>query len=133
MNYSKIEIAVEALIQAQKFHEASNFICAQILLGASQTIIKDLCKANGIQSSISDIVEFSGYEYSEVHNIVVGTYNKTKHADRDPFDTVFVSAENIKMHMEVAVSDLLRLDPNLINIIPDVFGYVYLLRKNKKL
>jgi len=126
--HSRLEIAIEALLQAQKFYEASNYICAVILAGASQQVIHDLCIANGKESVIKTIGQLSGHGAKKVHNLIVDSYNKSKHADRDPNDSVFVSSDEARVLMTVAATDLLKFPHVLSKEVLEFFDFIRSIR-----
>lgn len=108
-NYSKIEIAITALIRAKELFILRDFVSATMLAGAGQQIVRDICKSKGIDPTIKTITDASGHPSKMVHNLVVDVYNKMKHADSDPEGMVEVCEEEPRMLMTLAATDLVRM------------------------
>jgi len=47
---------------------------------------------------------------NDIRNLVVNSYNKMKHADKDPNDDIEVTADAPKALMVIAAADLMRLN-----------------------
>ena len=107
--YSKIEIAITSLLRAKDFFVTGDYVAATILAGAGQQIVRDVCKSRGIDPTIKTIINESGHSAKMVHNLVVETYNKMKHADSDPEGMVEVCEEEPRMLMTLAATDLMRM------------------------
>ena len=108
-SYSKIEVAVVALIQAKELYLLGDYVSATILAGAGQQIVRDTCKNRGTETTIKTISNASGQPAQLVHKLVVDGYNKMKHADNDPEGVVEVSEAEPRMLMTLAATDLMRL------------------------
>ena len=131
-NYKQIEIAIESLLQAQKFYEASNFICSVILGGAGQRILHDLCSTEGIEPVVETIGNFNGHGKNRVHGLITNCYNKLKHADRDANDDVFVSSDEARVLLTVAATDLLRLNTTKSVEILNFIKFIERLKKDSQ-
>lgn len=107
--YSKIEVAVTALLRAKELFILGDYVSATILAGAGQQIVRDICKSREIEPTIKTISDVSGHPSGMVHNLVAYAYNKMKHADNDPEGVVEVSEEEPRMLMTLAATDLMRL------------------------
>lgn len=122
--HSRIGVAIEALLQAGEFYKAENYICAVILAGASQQVLRDLCVANGVEPTVKTVARLSDKSTNMVHNMIVAAYNKTKHADVDPKDPVFISKDEARMLITIATTDLMRLQPIENQKIMDFLNFV---------
>lgn len=107
---SKSEIAVVALLRATQCYQNADWIAASILASAAQQVLRDLCEARGIGTTIDMVSASLGHETSDVHNIVVASYNGMKHADRDPNRDVVVSPAEPQALIVMAAADLARLN-----------------------
>jgi hypothetical protein len=107
---SKSEVAVVALLKATQCYQNADWISSTILAGAAQQVFRDLCEARGIGSTIDMVSASLGYRTSDVHNLVVGSYNGMKHADRDPTSLVSVSPAEPQALIVMAAADLIRLN-----------------------
>lgn len=128
--YSRIEIAIESLIQAQKLYGESNFICSVILAGAAQQVIRDLCKSKKIEPVIKTIGKISGRKPKDIHDLIVESYNKSKHADINPNENVFVSADEARVLMTVAATDLMRIDRIQSKRVMDFIEFIRSIKSN---
>jgi hypothetical protein len=108
--HSKSEAAVVALLKATHCYPNAVWILSTILAGAAQQVFRDLCEARGIGSTIEMVSASLGYRTSDVHNLVVGSYNGMKHADRDPTSLVSVSPAEPQALIVMAAADLIRLN-----------------------
>lgn len=108
--HSKSEVAVVALLRATQCYQSADWISATILAGAAQQVLRDLCEAHGIGTTIDMVSASLGHQTSEVHNLVVASYNDMKHADRDPTRDVSVSPEEPQALIVMAAADLVRLN-----------------------
>jgi hypothetical protein len=80
------------------------------LAGAAQQVLRDLCEARGIDITIDMVSASLGHQTSEVHNLVVASFNGMKHADRDPTCDVLVSPAESQALIVMAAADLARLN-----------------------
>lgn len=107
--FSKVEIAVTLLIRAKELFKLGEYVPSTVLAGAGQQLLRDLCKARGVDPTIQTISEASGHSEKEIHRLVVDTYNKMKHADVDPDDSIVISEQEPRVLMTLAAVDLMRL------------------------
>jgi hypothetical protein len=107
--FSKVEIAVQLLLRAKELFKSGEYVPSTVLAGAGQQLLRDLCKARGVDSTIQTISEVSGHSEKKIHQLVVDTYNKMKHADVDPDDSVVISEQEPRVLMTLAAVDLMRL------------------------
>jgi hypothetical protein len=108
--HSKSEVAVVALLRATQCYQNADWISATILAGAAQQVFRDLCEARGIGTTIDMVSASLGHRTSDVHNLVVGSYNGMKHADRDPTRPVSVSPAEPQALIVMAATDMARLN-----------------------
>jgi len=131
--YTKIQVAVRALIQAKELYLQSDYVSATILAGAGQTIVRDVCKSRGIEPTIKTVSNQSGFTVKEIHNLVVDSYNKMKHADTDPDGFVNVSEEEPRALMTLAATDLMRLKEIKSQEISDLIEFVRMVKVPQRL
>ena len=108
--YTKIEIALNALYGAKELFINKDYISANILAGAGQQIVRDLCISRGIGPTLETISEVVNHPTNVVRNLLVDAYNKMKHAERDPDELVNISHQEPIALMTVAATDLVRLN-----------------------
>jgi hypothetical protein len=107
--HSKSSVAICSLIRAKACYLEGDWISSTILAGAAQRILKDLCVAAGIESTIDTVSASLGRKPYEVHNLITTSYNGMKHADRDPEGTIDVSSKEPQALIVMAAADLVRL------------------------
>ena len=127
-SYSKIEVAVAALLRAKELFLSADYVSATILAGAGQQIIRDVCKSREVEPAIKTISNVSGHPAKLVHNLVADAYNKMKHADIDPEGIVEVSEDEPRMLMTLAATDLMRLKEITSKEIADFIEFVQTLK-----
>lgn len=126
--FTKIEVAVRALLQAKERYLQADYVSATILAGAGQKIVRDICKSRGIEPTIKTLSNQSGFTVQEIHNLVVDSYNKMKHADTDPDGFVNVSEEEPRALMTLAATDLMRLKEIKSKEIADFTDFVRVIK-----
>ena len=122
--YTKIQVAVRALIHAKELYLQADYVSATILAGAGQRILRDICERRGIESTLEKVSNQSGFKVKEIHNLVVDSYNKMKHAKTDPDGLVNVSEEEPRALMTIAASDLMLLQEIKSKEIADFTDFV---------
>jgi hypothetical protein len=110
MKCTKLEIAVSSLTTARKLFADGDYISSNILAGAGQQILRDLCLSRGIETTIATLSSSTGHPVNDIHNLVVNSYNKMKHADKDPNDDIEVSEDAPRALIVLAATDLMRLN-----------------------
>lgn len=129
--HSKSEVAVVALLRATQCYQNADWISATILAGAAQQVLRDLCEARGIGTTIDMVSASLGYRTSDVHNLVVASYNGMKHADRDPARDVFISSGEPQALMVMAATDLVRLNIPHSSAIGEILNFVKSFNKDE--
>jgi hypothetical protein len=109
--HSKSEVAIAALLRAKECFQADDWISSTILAGAAQQVLRDLCEARGLPTTIGKVSASLGHQEIDVHNLIVCSYNGMKHADRDPDKDVSVSSAEPQALIVMAAADLARLNP----------------------
>ena len=122
-SYSKIEVAIELMLCAKNLYQQENHVCATILAGAAQQIVRDLCKANQIEPTIKTLAEHQCRDGTELHDFISFTYNKLKHANREQNDVV-VGEDEARVLIELAATDLIRLKVNPNQSIVEILNFV---------
>lgn len=107
--YTKIEVAIKLLLQSKELFLSGDYVSSTVLAGAGQQIVRDISKSRGIEPTIQTISNVSGHSTRKIHDLVVGAYNKMKHADNDPEGVVEVSEDESRVLMTLAATDLMRL------------------------
>lgn len=121
--YSKIEVAVELLIDAKKLLENGRYVSATVLAGAAQQIVRDICRKKQIDPAIKTLAKNEILDRTELHDFISCTYNKLKHANKEQFDVV-VSEDETRVLMGLAATDLMRLNVNPNKSIVDILNFV---------
>lgn len=131
--HSKSEIAVVALLRATQCYQNADWIAATILAGAAQQVLRDLCEARGIGTTIEMVSASLGHQTRDVHRIVVTSYNGMKHADREPTCDVLVSPAEPQALIVMAAADLARLNIPYSSAIGEILNFVMSFNKKKLL
>ena len=122
--HTKAEIAISSLLQAKRMFLAGDYISATILAGAGQQILRDLCKSRAVMPTIARLSGSSGYSVKSIHNLVTDSYNKMKHAEKDPEEMVEVSEDEARVLMTLAATDLMLLKEIKSKEISDFVDFV---------
>jgi len=110
--YSKSDVAMTALLRAKECFQAGDWISSTILAGAAHQVLRDLCEARDIPTTIGTLSASLGHQVSDVHNIIASSYNGMKHAKKDPDKDVSVSSAEPQALFVMAAADLARLNPS---------------------
>jgi hypothetical protein len=94
------------------------------LAGAGQRILKDICINRDIEPTLVTISTKSGFPVKDIHDLLVYSYNKMKHADKDPEDFIEVSQAEPRSLMTVAATDLMKLKEIKSKEISDFVDFV---------
>lgn len=130
--FSKVEIAVTLLIRAKELFKLGEYVSSTVLAGAGQQLLRDLCVARGVDPTIQTISEVSGHSKRKIHDLVVETYNKIKHADIDPDDCVEIAEDVPRVLMTLAAVDLMRLKEIKSYQIADFIEFIQQLKDSEK-
>jgi hypothetical protein len=122
--FTKIEVAVSALLRAKELFLLGDYVSATILAGAGQQVIRDVCNSRETETTLKTISEVSGHSAKKIHDLVVDSYNKMKHADNDPEGVVDVSEDEPRVLMTLAATDLMRLKEIKSREISDFIEFV---------
>lgn len=122
--FTKIEVAVSALLRAKELYLLDDYVSATILAGAGQQVVRDVCKSRETETTLKTISEVSGHSAKKIHDLVVDAYNKMKHADNDPEGVVDVSEDEPRVLMTLAATDLMRLKEIKSREISDFIEFV---------
>ncbi len=120
--YTKSQIAINLLLSAKKCFEQNDLVSAIVLAGAAREILRALCKNRSIEPTIKSLSKRQDLDEKNLHDLIVKTYNKLKHADREK-DDVEVCAEEVKVLVLLAATDLMRLDLPLNENITSVLDF----------
>lgn len=119
-----MDIAIESLLQARLHFESQNYICAVILSGAAQRVLRDLCLNKKLMSTVEIIELDSGHSWKKVDKILTDCFNKTKHARMDSSESVSISSQEARVLMTVAASDLVKLYVNPSKDVADFYDFI---------
>lgn len=123
-NYSRLDVAIESLMQARMHFESGNFICAVILSGAAQRVLRDLCRNQSIVTTVEIIEAETGHHWRAVDALLTACFNKTKHARKDSCESVSIGSEDAKALMAVAASDLAKLFKGSSKEVSDFYEFI---------
>ena len=121
--HSKSEVAVAALLRAKECFQAGDWISSTILAGAAQRVLRDLCEARGIPTTIGILSAYLGHKVCDVHKTITSSYNGMKHAKTDPDEDVSVSSAEPQALFVMAAADLARLNPPYAPAVGEVLNF----------
>lgn len=107
--FTKENVAIDLLLHAVRMRQEGSLMAAILLSGASQQILRDICVSKNIVPAIETLANNSDPGVKKLHDFIVDTYNKLKHADKEQ-DNVDVNDTDAKVLIGLAATDLMRLN-----------------------
>ena len=103
-------------------YSKGNFTSAIVLAGAAQQLLRDICKDAKIEPTIKILADNEGRDGQGLHDLIVETYNRLKHADKEQGDVEVVEGD-AKVLMVLGASDLMRLNISKNDVIKNFLKF----------